>query len=670
MRVIASTALLVAVLFSSPALADVTCVQRELTELGYDPGPIDGDLGGRTREAAAAFAAAVGLTMPALSSDTSTQWCVTLRRHAAGDAALNSPVVNGLSAFDFDPESEPDGLLSEERLEASWTLQERAKRCFDHEPTAKSTGYRLNVLGAEALGELTIQSPFPAAADQSGCSSHFPMSHDSAPEPLVDIDLNDEFFQHTAGVADIIKWFAGATMRARSERSAEHAGPMLKDALVAWADANSLRRGLMEPDGRRVDWEISTLIATLVHAYAESLDLMSAEERGKVGAWLNKLVAKVAANTYGDWRSQNRPVLDALAALTWGLTVGDHGAVENAIKVYKLTIHDMRPDGSHVIDSTRSGVALHANQMATGNLVMIASALKASLGLDLFAYEVDGRSIHTAVEYVLNTMDEPSLNKKYAIACDDAAGTIDNPNMSWVNPDLNGQELPNAYLLVYASMFPDNESAKRINSRYGSLYTSPLRYQPFGASPVCLLNVNAPASVAISGLLPATHEVYAWEGNGNTGPGDVAFDSNMKVAVEGTDFGQIEFTMRGFTTVRGPSGITLDLWDDISDSVGSGGSFNSGDCGAGIYREEKTYLRIPFKPGKDAGEFILPNGDCLAGKLPKEVAAKIKFLVENFEDVAVGMARDGNTDRIGNDGLKSLMMGIATGKIKLTNEPA
>lgn len=659
------------VVVATPGFADVACVQRELTELGYDPGPIDGDLGRRTREAVDAFAAAAGLSMPSLSGDTSTQWCTALRRQAAGDSA-DSPVVNGLSAVDFDTGSKPAGLLSQARLEASWTLHERAKRCFNHEPTAKSIGYKLNVLSAEALAELTLQSPFPAAAQNPGCSNSFPMSQDAAPEPLIEVDLNNEFFQQTAGLRDIIKWFAGATMRARYQPSAEQAGPMLKEALVTWADANALRRGLMEPDGRRVDWELSTLIATLVHAYAESLDLMSGEERGKVGVWLNKLVKQVAANTYGDWRSQNRPYLDALAALTWGLTVGDHGAVENAIKVYKLAIHDMRPDGSHVIDSTRSGVALHANQMATGNLIMIASTLKASLGLDIFAYEVDGRSIHTAVEYVLNTMDEPALNKKYAIACDDAAGTIDDPNMSWVNADPDGQEMPTAYLLVYASMFPDGASANRINSRYGpSSYTVPLRYQPFGGSPVCLLNVNAPTAAAISDLLPATHTVYAWEGNGNTGPADTTFDSNMKVTVEGADFGQIEFTLRGNTIANKHMGVTLDLWDDISENAELVLS-----CGAGLMADEEgTHVRIRFKPASggsvntDAGAFILPNGDCFAGKLPEEAAAKIKFLVENFEDVAVGMARNGRIDEIGNDGLKSLMKGIATGKITVTNAP-
>lgn len=71
-----------AVLLPTSALADIACVQTKLTEMGFDPGPIDGQLGRRTYAAAAVVAEQAGLVLPALSAATSTDWCASLTAFA------------------------------------------------------------------------------------------------------------------------------------------------------------------------------------------------------------------------------------------------------------------------------------------------------------------------------------------------------------------------------------------------------------------------------------------------------------------------------------------------------------------------------------------------------------------------------------------------------------
>ncbi|RYE09786.1 MAG: hypothetical protein EOP22_08040 [Hyphomicrobiales bacterium] len=72
---------------------DVMCVQQVLTELGYAPGPADGAIGRRTREASAMFAADTGSRLPALADDNANVWCTDLTAFAASAEAslLNSP---------------------------------------------------------------------------------------------------------------------------------------------------------------------------------------------------------------------------------------------------------------------------------------------------------------------------------------------------------------------------------------------------------------------------------------------------------------------------------------------------------------------------------------------------------------------------------------------------
>lgn len=64
-RLWGTAALAVALGFAAPApaqsVAEIRAVQQRLTELGYDPGEVDGLMGSRTREAIAAFQADVGM---------------------------------------------------------------------------------------------------------------------------------------------------------------------------------------------------------------------------------------------------------------------------------------------------------------------------------------------------------------------------------------------------------------------------------------------------------------------------------------------------------------------------------------------------------------------------------------------------------------------------------
>lgn len=63
---------------STPAVANMFCVQEELSRIGLDPGPVDGRLGKRTVGAARTYQTGA-MYLPDLSADTSYIWCRALR---------------------------------------------------------------------------------------------------------------------------------------------------------------------------------------------------------------------------------------------------------------------------------------------------------------------------------------------------------------------------------------------------------------------------------------------------------------------------------------------------------------------------------------------------------------------------------------------------------------
>ncbi len=67
-----------------PASASVLCVQEVLALHGYDPGPLDGIVGTRTRDTARSFASDYGLVLPGLTAASAPDWCAALRRISRG----------------------------------------------------------------------------------------------------------------------------------------------------------------------------------------------------------------------------------------------------------------------------------------------------------------------------------------------------------------------------------------------------------------------------------------------------------------------------------------------------------------------------------------------------------------------------------------------------------
>jgi hypothetical protein len=96
---------------STPAFADVACVQRELTRIGLDPGPADGQLGRKTLAAAKSFQEGAPY-LSDLSVDSSSNWCQYLKDQPALAAFDPNQALGGVGTT-ADPAMDTTPILGE-----------------------------------------------------------------------------------------------------------------------------------------------------------------------------------------------------------------------------------------------------------------------------------------------------------------------------------------------------------------------------------------------------------------------------------------------------------------------------------------------------------------------------------------------------------------------------
>ncbi len=395
--------------------------------------------------------------------------------------------------------SMPDGMLSERKTERRWNLYKKASEClqiFD-ETFVKGKAFQIALLDKETFRTLKTSRVFPETQSNLSCDT---MDPGLRVKPIVTVMLNEEYGERQMSVDEAIAWFYSATSIARhGDRGIRIE---LTKSLADWAQADALKSGIhVSWNPKPVDYQIIVLIGVLVTAFSEVQADLSASERMLVGEWLNRLVQEVGNSHWAD-RQDNKEYQKVLIGLIWALTVEDFEAVHYATDIYKQAIHDMRPDGSFPMDSQRGGMGLHYNNYSAGNLFSIAALLKTSKGIDLFSYSVDGRSIHTAIEFVIHSIENPALNQKYAISCPhsgDRFGTVENPSMYFSLRD--GERFLAAYLLVYASFFPDSANAERIRNLYGKPWNYPAFSETLTGNVPCLFNLKNGSK-----LLTATNE--------------------------------------------------------------------------------------------------------------------------------------------------------------------
>jgi len=642
---------------ASPARADVACVQEQLTRLGFDPGPVDGALGKRTINAATLFARNAAMPLETLTTENSGEWCSAVSAFAATPAAQ--------SIVTLDLSSEPAGILSDRDQQRLWEAYTTAPECFEHPTYGEGTPLGVPKLTADQFGAEAWKSPYTAVRGAAQCQSG-PGSL-VIPRPIAVVKLDEAYGERQHDIDIAATWFRRLTTYLRLTDDPV-ARTQLKQGVIEWARAGALGKGIHVSWGAQpVDYQMMAAILSILSATAEVAADFSAEERTIVGPWLNRLVAEMGASHWKD-RSDNKAYMRTYAALIWGLMVGDDRPVQAAIDEFKLAIHDMRPDGSWPIDTQRGGMGLHYNSGNTAHVVMIGTALKLARGVDLFSYEVDGRSAHTAVEFVLRSIKDPvATNQQYAIRCPDGGdrfGSVDKPSMSFIGEA--------GYLTAYANLFPERDASRYIlNSLAGEVDNDS---EKSGGVPACLYALTG----GVVNLAPLTmpepppplptpeHSVRTLEDIAHQVGRSVNVNSLLKSEIEGEKEGanELDFNVVGTFNYTTSSFFSFSLV--INEPLGDRKPDGLSACGAKTRTYEDNLHRVIIDFAIDGTQYRAKRADCIIAALPRRPAFEAQFLIDSFADIAIGLVASGDVENLQHEGLQTFFKRVAAGEIVIS----
>jgi poly(beta-D-mannuronate) lyase len=189
----------------------------------------------------------------------------------------------------------------------------------------------------------------------------------------------------------------------------------LIDLAYSWAEAGAL----LDYDARRdqqswftVEWTAASLGLALSIARAEpSLDQ---ERRGRVLAWLERVVTKQIAYPGGPTSCcNNHYYWRGLQAVAAGVIIPSDDLFRWGLASWWGALGELNADGSFRLEMRRHERALHYQNFAVGPLV-IAAELAQRQGIDLYALARGGRTMHDAVRFTADAIDDPGRVAKYA----------------------------------------------------------------------------------------------------------------------------------------------------------------------------------------------------------------------------------------------------------------
>ena len=410
--------------------------------------------------------------------------------------------------------AQPSGVLSGTETRQQWLAYKNAGECFNHKVFAQSKVVPITEFSLTSRSFREGRHIFPSGHGNRSCLTGGPSI---LIQPITTVKLNAKYGERQQEIEQAAQWFFFKTSMLRYDGTTFR--EELLSTLYSWANANALSSGTQVSWGEKpIDYQVMNLIGALVSAFTEVINTIDTEQKEKsdksspirkkgatinpfnenhqlalITGWLNGLVKKVGESRWGH-RQDNKEYQKTLIALNWALLTNDEITIQAAANIFKLAIHDMRPDGSFPIDSQRGGMGLDYNSAATGNLVALAATLRESKGIDLFPYTVGERSIHSAVRFVVRSLEDPSINEIYAIPCPEGGdrwGSISEPSVYFGKWETGGGFIfKAAYLLLYASIFSETETASRINALYEVDWGYPAISEALTGNISCLFNLG------------------------------------------------------------------------------------------------------------------------------------------------------------------------------------
>lgn len=417
-RSIVAALVLAGLALAPAALADDTTrfVQSSLAALGHDPGPVDGQWGGKSREALNALRSEHGLD-PADGITGSA--LALLHRLVPGEATLPSPgkvVVDAVARRSF--------------------LQEHADVARRHCNNA------LDLPGLD-VG----QQPVVKFTEKRTLEGYIANDEDWMSPVAEGLSLS---------AADCL---GGSDAACRD----------IVTVVGAWAGADALQTPVArrarsdEFDG--VAWMANTVLSPMIVSYATARSLVDVDPTtdALILDWLHNRTLHYNYisdhNTkQGDPRNslaRNHAVAATLPSVALGALIGDRSLFDQGRERWVAALSNMRKDGSFPTETQRGARSLHYTGLQLGYLTAIAEVY-AGQDEDLYALAGSAsQTIHDAVAFNTRAWSDYGVVADYAAANHSSPSTPDSPMATYFEGYFG-------WLPAYQGRFPGHENVEEI----------------------------------------------------------------------------------------------------------------------------------------------------------------------------------------------------------------
>ena len=243
--------------------------------------------------------------------------------------------------------------------------------------------------------------------------------------------------------------------------------------LRAWAGADALTSypgivvGASDQPDFRPKYELLWFLMPVLETWSLVRDdpLVAAQDRVAIEAWIGKLVA-YATEPFGgpqyDQNPFNTGYLSVGTKMAWGVMHGDNKAFQAGIERIYMGLHQMRSDGSFPREVARGACALRYQDTMLLNLMQMAEVAREQ-GYDPYSFSVDGKTLHTAVKFLLDAIDDPTAVLAYSQEdAGNCAHSVESPlELSTVRGVSGGMNY-SAWLEPYLARFPSHPNAPRV----------------------------------------------------------------------------------------------------------------------------------------------------------------------------------------------------------------
>jgi poly(beta-D-mannuronate) lyase len=329
----------------------------------------------------------------------------------------------------------------------------------------------------ETLGRVAIARPgtvFPAPRQPIPTAAEEPAAR--PPGPITRIAPRDD--QGSDRRVEPMSWYVMAAVS--RHLAGGGGGREALGTLEAWAGARALEQlTAAGPSGSlaRSRYTLKRALLPLLAGYAVlRRDLAPPDaQRRAVEAWLERLVVLCEPLDGPTTARNNHRYMRDAVLLAWGALTGDETRFGDGVAGVVEAIAAMRPDGSWPLEIARGERALWYQRHALASLTA-AAEIAAAQGVDLWSLEIEGRSLHLAVGWLLDALD----------------GSTQGQDLGFLTRRGNGRHYM-AWAEAYVARFPSHPNARRLTTLLASA-ERPL-IDDYGGGDVARL-VGRPAALA------------------------------------------------------------------------------------------------------------------------------------------------------------------------------